>query len=86
MTKWCISGLQRRIRRKKFDFVSFLTNSGKLGYPFTLCTFMWRDRFRRVRDEFLEETARMREILREETEDPVAPEFHSRKGRAGNSR
>ena len=26
---------------------------------------MWRERFRKVKDEFLEETARMREILRE---------------------
>ncbi|MEM0156569.1 MAG: hypothetical protein QXN26_00700 [Thermoplasmataceae archaeon] len=40
---------------------------------------MWRDRFRKVKDEFLEETARMREILREETEDPATPEFHQRK-------
>ncbi len=44
-----------------------------------ICNIMWRERFRKVRDEFLEETARMREILKEETQDPVGPELHSRK-------
>ncbi len=44
-----------------------------------ICNIMWRERFRKVRDEFLEETARMREILREEAQDSVGPELHSRK-------
>ena len=33
-----------------------------------ICNIMWRARFRKVKDEFLEETARMREILREEAQ------------------
>ena len=60
-------------------FVSFPIYSGKLGHLLMICNIMWRERFRKVKDEFLEETARMREILREETQDPMGPEPHYRK-------
>ena len=49
-----------------WNFVSDMTDARKIALFNCIHIDMIRDHFRKIKEEFLEETARMREILRED--------------------